>query len=67
MNENTFDIIDILQKYDGDYSGVFDLDEFTKFIHDIRYKKILQIQLCAMSLKRILKDLDRLVEDSEIR
>ena len=32
MNENTFDIIDILQEFDGDYSGVFDFEEFTKFI-----------------------------------
>lgn len=42
MNENTFDIIDLLQQFDGDCSGIFDIDEFTRFIHAIRYKKILQ-------------------------
>ena len=41
MNENTFDIIDILQEFDGDGSGIFDFDEFTRFIQAIRYKKIL--------------------------
>lgn len=53
-NENTFDIIDILQQFDGDYSGIFDFDEFTRFIHAIRYKKLLQIQTCAKCLKSML-------------
>lgn len=36
-NDNTFEMIDIIQGYDADYSGVFDFEEFSKFIYDIRY------------------------------
>lgn len=53
MNENTFDVIDILQEFDSDCSGIFDFDEFTRFLQAIRYKKILQIENCAKMLQNL--------------
>lgn len=49
-NDNTLEMIDMIQDFDGDFSGIFDFDEFTKFIHDIRHKRLIITQECAKML-----------------
>lgn len=53
MNENTFEIIDLIQRFDENWSGLIDLQEYTSFIYSVRQDYKVQHHKCSKLLKDI--------------
>lgn len=65
-NDNTLEIIQIIQDYDADYSGIFDLDEFSKFIYDIRHKIYQKTKDCTKKMVEVFDSKRAQLTDDEI-